>query len=96
MWSNSLRTTVYSAALVEYLSSGSLITLAQAGVVLGSELFASRVLCCQDIHVFQVKEEWSDRFSIATEDYLHGLISLVNELVNQYFGKCRITPYPLP
>ncbi|EJU03107.1 Translin [Dacryopinax primogenitus] len=27
-----------------------------------------------------VQEEWSDRFTIATEDYLQGIISLVNEL----------------
>lgn len=41
MWSNSLRTAVHSAALVEYLSSGSLITLPQVSEVLGSELFAT-------------------------------------------------------
>ncbi|KAN0087469.1 Translin [Tylopilus felleus] len=78
MWSNSLRTTVYSAALVEYLSSGSLITLAQAGVVLG------------------IKEEWSDRFSIATEDYLHGLISLVNELSRLAVNAVTLGDYEAP
>ena len=29
-----------------------------------------------------VKEEWKDRLVIPPEDYLHGLISLVNELVS--------------
>ena len=28
-----------------------------------------------------VKEEWKDRFALTAEDYLHGLITLVNELV---------------
>jgi hypothetical protein len=28
-----------------------------------------------------VKEEWSSQFTVAVEDYLHGLISVVNELV---------------
>lgn len=28
-----------------------------------------------------VKDEWKDRFSLTAEDYLHGLITLVNELV---------------
>ena len=28
-----------------------------------------------------VKVEWKDRFTLTAEDYLHGLISLVNELV---------------
>jgi hypothetical protein len=28
-----------------------------------------------------VDDEWKDRVAIATEDYLHGVISLVNELV---------------
>lgn len=41
MWSNSLRSAIYSAALVEYLSSGSLITLSQVSEVLGSERFAA-------------------------------------------------------
>jgi predicted translin family RNA/ssDNA-binding protein len=27
-----------------------------------------------------VQDEWKDRFFITTEDYLHGLISMVNEL----------------
>jgi len=37
MWSNSLRTAVYSAALVEFLTTGSLISLAQTSQALGSE-----------------------------------------------------------
>lgn len=83
MWSNSLRTAVYSAALVEYLGSGSLITLSQASEVLGSKLFAAKPLQSRNTHVFPVKEGWADKFSITVEDYLHGLISLVNELVNE-------------
>ncbi|KAH0831952.1 Translin [Lanmaoa asiatica] len=83
MWSNSLRTAIYSAALVEYLSKGSLITLSQASEVLGSELFTTEPSANQNTDVFPVKEEWTDRLSITVEDYLHGLISLVNELVNE-------------
>lgn len=49
MWSNSLRAAVYSAALVEYLSSGSLITLSQVSEVLGSELFAVE---SSDVRIF--------------------------------------------
>ena len=81
MWSNSLRTAVYSAALVEYLSTGSLITISQANELLGSEL--AEPSSNQSTHIISVKEEWADRFLIAVEDYLHGLISLVNELVNE-------------
>lgn len=88
MWSNSLRAAVYSAALVEYLSSGSLITLSQASELLGSELLPQGSLPSQNTHVLVVKAEWADRFSIAVEDYLHGLITLVNELVNE---ACRLS-----
>ena len=28
-----------------------------------------------------VKDEWQDRVALPAEDYLHGIISLVNELV---------------
>ncbi|KAF8133671.1 Translin, partial [Boletus edulis] len=69
MWSNSL---------LEYLSSGSLITLSQASEVLG------------------IKEEWADRFSIAVEDYLHGLISLVNELSRLAVNAVTLGDYEAP
>ncbi|KAK2465189.1 hypothetical protein APHAL10511_002543 [Amanita phalloides] len=62
MWSNSLRSAVFSAALVEYLTSGELITIDRVAEILG------------------VKEEWKDRLALPVEDYLQGIISLVNEL----------------
>ncbi|KAJ7250876.1 Translin [Mycena haematopus] len=62
MWSNSMRTAVYAAALIQYLRSGTLLSLPRASEILG------------------IREEWKDRFSLPVEDYLHGLISMVNEL----------------
>jgi hypothetical protein len=32
--------------------------------------------------LYVVEPSWSDHFVIAVEDYLHGLISVVNELVS--------------
>jgi hypothetical protein len=37
MWSNSLRTAVFAASLIEYLSNRSLISLSRAAEILGSE-----------------------------------------------------------
>jgi len=62
MWSNSFRTAVFAASLIEYLSNRSLISLPRVAEILG------------------IKEEWKDRIALPVEDYLHGLISLVNEL----------------
>lgn len=62
MWSNSLRTAVFAAVLVEYLSSGQLASLQQVSEQLG------------------MKEEWKDRVTLTVEDYLQGVISVVNEL----------------
>jgi len=62
MWSNSIRTTVFAAALIEYLTSRTLLTLHRAAETIG------------------IKEEWSDRLALPVEDYLHALITLVNEL----------------
>ncbi|PPQ66260.1 hypothetical protein CVT24_007278 [Panaeolus cyanescens] len=62
MWTNSLRTVVFCAALVEYLSTRALLSLPDAAKIIG------------------VREEWSDRIALPVEDYLHALISLVNEL----------------
>lgn len=62
MWTNSIQTAVFVAALVEYLTSHTLITLPQTAELLG------------------IKEERKDRLALPVEDYLHGLITLVNEL----------------
>ncbi|TFK40651.1 Translin [Crucibulum laeve] len=62
MWSNSLRTAVFAAAFIQYLSDRTLVSLNQVAKILG------------------IKEESKDRLTLPAEDYLHGLISLVNEL----------------
>ncbi|EPQ54488.1 Translin [Gloeophyllum trabeum ATCC 11539] len=62
MWSNSMRNAVFCATLMEYLTSGTLMSLASASAALG------------------IREEWKNRFTLPAEDYLHGLITLVNEL----------------
>lgn len=62
MWSNSLKTAVFAAVLLEYLSSGQLASHQQVSDQLG------------------MKEEWKDRVALPVEDYLHGVISVVNEL----------------
>ena len=33
---------------------------------------------------FPVREEWKDRFSLVPEDYLHGVITVINELVRAH------------
>ena len=80
-WANALRTVIFSAALVEYLATGRLISLATASELLGSELFLKPYRLLEPDNNPSVQEEWSDRLAISTEDYLHGIISLVNELV---------------
>ncbi|PPQ89650.1 hypothetical protein CVT25_013837 [Psilocybe cyanescens] len=62
MWSNSIRTAVFAAILIEYLSSRTLLSIAQSAEILG------------------ITADWSDRMALPAEDYLHALISLVNEL----------------
>ncbi|KAI6030575.1 Translin [Pisolithus orientalis] len=78
MWSHSLRTVVYAAALVEYLANRSLISLEQTSETLG------------------IKEEWKDRFCIAVEDYLHGLITMVNELSRLAVNSVTLGDYEAP
>jgi hypothetical protein len=34
-----------------------------------------------DVRSALVREEWKDRFSLTPEDYLHGVITVINELV---------------
>ncbi|TDL22218.1 Translin [Rickenella mellea] len=62
MWCHSLRTAVFSAALLEFLEKGKLISVAHTSEILG------------------IKPEWNERLYLQVEDYLHGLISVVNEL----------------
>ncbi|KAF5360337.1 hypothetical protein D9756_004802 [Leucocoprinus leucothites] len=62
MWTNSLRTAVFSAVMVEYLTKRDLVSLQGVSDTLG------------------FKAEWADRVALPAEDYLHGVISLVNDL----------------
>ncbi|KAJ1303176.1 hypothetical protein OPQ81_011375 [Rhizoctonia solani] len=62
MWTRSLQSIIFVAALAEYLSTERLLTLPECEQLLG------------------VSSEWRGRFQIPSEDYLHGIISLVNEL----------------
>lgn len=81
MWSISLRNAIFSATLIEYLTSHTLMSMSQVGDALGSKhdfVSSSRPY----IMISLVKKEWSGRFLLTVEDYLHGLISLVNELVS--------------
>ncbi|EIM85788.1 translin [Stereum hirsutum FP-91666 SS1] len=62
MWSMSLRQSVFSAILIEYLTNGTLLSMAVTSDQLG------------------IRGEWKDRFVLSVEDYLHGVITMVNEL----------------
>ncbi|KAJ3568748.1 hypothetical protein NP233_g5512 [Leucocoprinus birnbaumii] len=62
MWTNSLRTAVFSVAMVEYLTKRDLISLQGVSETLG------------------FKAEWSSRVALPAEDYLHGVITMVNDL----------------
>ncbi|EJD50703.1 Translin [Auricularia subglabra TFB-10046 SS5] len=61
-WSRHQQTAVFVVSLIEYLSSGQLVSLQDAATRLG----------------FQ--DAWKDRYYLAAEDYLQGVISMVNEL----------------
>ena len=94
MWSFSLRNAVFSATMVEYLRSGKLLSLAQVSEILGSACLAAApcanvMSCSHEFVAVIVKSEWKDRFTLPAEDYLHGLISLVNELVSDYITRLR-------
>lgn len=91
MWSNSIRTAVFAAILIEYLSSRTLLSIAQSAEILGSEFYIFSIPLTNYIFIpVPVTADWSDRMALPAEDYLHALISLVNELV------CPSIVYPLP
>ncbi len=92
MWSNSMRTAAFAAVLIEYLSNRSLLSLEKVSDALGSESNHSLSQRKLPITNVQVKPEWSDRLSLPVEDYLHALITVVNELVCCHF---IVTSLPL-
>ncbi|KAF8318961.1 Translin [Clavulina sp. PMI_390] len=61
-WTRTLQTAVFAAALIEFLDSGRLISMATVNELLG------------------IDATWKDRLYLQVEDYLHGLITLINEL----------------
>ncbi|KAI6122504.1 Translin [Pisolithus croceorrhizus] len=46
--------------------------------------------------ILGIKEEWKDKFSIAVEDYLHGLITMVNELSRLAVNSVTLGDYEAP
>ena len=85
MWQNSLRNAVFSATLVEYLSSGGLMTLPAVAETLGGTCYLTEYMDQITLISVVVRPEWQGRFALPAEDYLHGVITLVNELVSTPF-----------
>lgn len=84
MWSMSLRQSVFSAILIEYLTNGTLLSITATSDQLGSRYSDQSLSHASKITyhgLFKVQEEWKDRFVLSVEDYLHGVITMVNELV---------------
>ncbi|KAJ7095874.1 Translin [Mycena belliarum] len=46
--------------------------------------------------ILGIQEEWKDRFSLPVEDYLHGLISMVNELSRYVVNAVTLGNYEEP
>lgn len=74
-----MRSAVFSAAFVEYLTNGKLITIEQVAEILGSELTLI-------VPFISKMRHWKDRLALPVEDYLQGIINMVNELVSRYLG----------
>jgi hypothetical protein len=84
MWTNSLRNAVFTAVMVEYLSTRKLLSLADAASSIGSEYIPHISLkLCPIADSCQVMPEWSGRIALSVEDYLHSLINVINELVSR-------------
>ena len=65
------------------------MTLQQVSDILGS--MCLELSFSSDIDSAAVQPAWSDRFVLTAEDYLHGVITLVNELVSQRDRSTRRT-----
>jgi len=84
LWTAPFRAAVFAVVLACFLTDGTLASLATVAEQLGSASFFSswvNVWCTQ----FLVKEEWKDRLSLTPEDYLHGVITVINELVRNSY-----------
>ena len=79
LWIVPLRAAVFSVVLAYFLTDGTLASLSTIAEQLGSTSAFSSTLTLYTS--FLVKEEWKDRFPLTPEDYLHGVITAINELV---------------
>ena len=82
MWTNSLRNAIFAAVLVEYLSTRRLLSLPDAALCIGSESLFRCAFLMSRTDFCSVKPEWSSSIALPVEDYLHSLITVVNELVS--------------
>ena len=85
MWTNSIRTAVFAATLCHFLTDRALLSLSDTAQLIGGKCNANSDPNGSPLTFnfdFLVKEEWKDHLILPVEDYLHGLISVVNELVS--------------
>jgi hypothetical protein len=85
-WSFGLQRAAYSAALTFFLATGRLIKKEQVAQILDSESTLPHGYQKQQELIFTpssnsiVRSEESHKFQISTEEYLHSLVSVINEL----------------
>jgi hypothetical protein len=83
LWTAPLRAAVFSVVLECFLTDRTLVPLSTVAEQLGSTSSTHAIPCeaLNDACHILVRDEWKDRFSLTPEDYLHGVITVINELV---------------
>ena len=95
IWARHVQNAVFVAVLCEYTRSKKLLSIKECSETIGCTLISCKFSSSRN-NSPPVQSEWKDRVYLQVEDYLHGLVSVVNELSRLAVNSVTLHNYEEP
>ena len=95
IWARHVQSAVFVAVLCEYTRSQKLLSIKECSETIGCTLVSCKFSSSRN-NSPPVQSEWKDRVYLQVEDYLHGLVSVVNELSRLAVNSVTLHNYEEP
>lgn len=95
IWARHVQNAVFVVVLCEYTRSQKLLSIKECSEAIGCTLVSCKSSSSRN-NSPPVQSEWKDRVYLQVEDYLHGLVSVVNELSRLAVNSVTLYNYEEP
>jgi hypothetical protein len=95
IWARHVQNAVFVVVLCEYTRSQKLLSIKECSETIGCTLVSCKFSSSPN-NSPPVQSEWKDRVYLQVEDYLHGLVSVVNELSRLAVNSVTLHNYEEP